>query len=485
VAAETLHEELGLLAHLTSDVHLRHGPDGRWIAVQETVREMLGYEPEALVGRRAIELVHPADRPRVERALRAALPVSDTLGLELRIVRLDGTVMRADVRFDAVRDRAGAITEHRVTLHDPKDRRRAEELSAQWELLFRTTRRGIAVTDPRTGVLAAVNPAYAAMHGGVVSDFVGLPLACVLAPASAARIGALAAQIDEQGFLSYESQHLRTDGTTFPAAVDVVAARGADGEQAYWLAWVEDLTDRRRAEEAAARFAEEMTRSNEDLDRFAAVVSHDLQSPLRVIAGCARLLERRVADRLDESERELIDHILGGTRRMSRLLDGVREYSRVREDGAAPRPVDTAEVVAEVMASLRAELDAAGATVRVGRLPTVAAHAVGLAQVLQNLIGNALKFRSAAPPEIAIWAEPGEGEWLFTVADNGIGIDPRHAGQVFEFGRRLHGDDEIPGTGIGLTVCKSVVERHGGRIWVAPRPGGGSRFQFALPAPAA
>jgi PAS domain S-box-containing protein len=482
VPLQTPHEEPALLTQLPADVRLHVGTDGRWTAASSAVEWMLGYQPEALVGRPAAELVDAPERVRAERAVRAALAVSDTLTLELPLVRLDGTVIRADVRFNRVRDSDGG---YRVTVRGAGDRRRSDALAPQFELLFKTTRRGIAVTDARTGLVVAVNPAYAAMHGGVVPDFTGRPLISLPAAGAADRVARLAAEIDETGFLSYESEHVRADGSTFPAAVEVVAVRDERGEQTFWLAWVKDVTERRRAEDAAARSVDEMARSNADLDRFAAVVSHDLQSPLRVIAGCARLLERSAGERLGEFERELLGHVVAGTNRMTRLLDGIREYSRAGGGSGALQIVDTRDAVDEALAALRGELDASGAIVRVGPMPMLAGHSAGLAQLFQNLIGNAVKFRSAAPPEIEIAAEPGEGEWVFTVADNGIGIDPRHAADVFEFGHRLHGEDEVPGTGIGLAVCKAVVERHGGRISVAPRPGGGSCFRFTLSAPAA
>ena len=191
-------------------------------------------------GLRAAELAgrcrarpRPSGRPaEVARALRSGLAVSDTLSLRLRLVRRDGSLLRADVRFDAVRDADGALAEHHVTIRDASDRRRSDELRAQWEVLFRVTRRGIAVTDPRTQVLVAVNPAYAAMHGGEVEDFVGLPVACVLAPGSAARLDGLGEEIDEHGFLSYDSEHVRTDGSVFPAAIEMMAARDEDGAAA-------------------------------------------------------------------------------------------------------------------------------------------------------------------------------------------------------------------------------------------------------------
>ena len=479
---QPFHQEPPLLASLTPDVHLRHGLDGRWLAVSASAEQVLGYQPEQLVGRPALELVHPADREQVDRALRAALQVSDTLSVRLRLVCRSGSVLRADVRFDAARGEDGAVTEHAVTIRDASERQSADALRAQWEVLFRVTRRGIAVCDPRTGVLAAVNPAYAAMHGGTVEDFVGLPLTCVLTPASAERIEALADQIDAAGFLAYESIHVRTDGSTFPAAIETMAARDEHGDQLYWLAWVEDLTERRRAEDDAARHAEELARSNAELDRFAGTVSHDLQSPMRVIAGCARVLERRAGDQLGPEERELVEHIVGGVHRMTALLDGIREWSRVRGDDAPMSAVDCGAVVDEVLSLLAADLEAAGATVQVGDLPVVRAHPAALMQLFQNLLANAVKFRGDAPPRIVVGARRIGADWEFAVTDNGIGIDPAYVGRVFDFGQRLHNDAEIPGTGIGLTVCKTVVERHGGHIWVEPAPDGGSRFVFTLPA---
>jgi PAS domain S-box-containing protein len=467
-------QELRLLAQLTPDVHLRLGRDGCWLAASPSAEQLLGYTADELVGRPAIELVHPSDRPDVDRVLRSALRVTDALSMRLRLVRRNGTLLRADVRIES-----GDVT--RVTVRDASGRA-ADELRAQWEVLFQVTRRGIAVSDPRAKVLVAVNPAYAAMHGGTVDEFVGLPLAEVIAPRSAVRLEALADDIDEAGFVAYESEHLRLDGSRFPAAVESMAARDEHGEQRYWLTWVEDLTERRRSERDAARHAEELARSNADLDRFAGVVSHDLQSPMRVIAGCARILERRAGESLSAEERELVEHIVGGVHRMTALLDGIREWSQARGESEPMRAVDCGAVVDGVLSSLAADLEAAEATVRVGELPVVTGHPAALAQLFQNLIANAVKFRGAAPPAIAIAAGDAGDGWEFTVADNGIGIEPEYAERVFEFGRRLHGDSDFPGTGIGLTVCKTVVERHGGRIWVEPATGGGSRFLFTLPA---
>ena len=468
---------------LTPDAQLRIGRDGTWLDATPAVAELLGYAPEELVGRPAADLIHPDDRDQVVATMTAGVQVSSRIVLEVRYVRRDGSVLDADARVDVERDAAGAPTGYTVTIRDAAYRRRSEDLQARWELLFRATSRGIAVTDPATGLLEAVNPAWAEMHGGTEADFVGLPVSVALSPASAERLPAMTAQLHPGEIITYESEHVRRDGSTFPAAVELMATLSGPMREPRWLTWIDDLTERRRAEEAAARHAADLARSNADLDRFAAVVTHDLQSPLRVIAGSARILERRASEHLTGDELELIALIGNGARRMAALVEGIRAYSGVRGHEQAEDALALGEVVDQVVADMRGDLDAAGATLAVGELPAVCGDRVGLAQLIQNLLGNALKFRGAAPPAIVVEAEPGPpGEWRVTVADNGIGIDPAYAERVFGFGERLHTQDDVDGTGIGLAVCKTVVERHGGRIWVEPAPGGGSAFRFTLPA---
>jgi PAS domain S-box-containing protein len=366
---------------LTPDAQLRIAADGTWLEATPAVAELLGYTPKELVGRRASELVHPDDRDEVVAAMRARLRVSSRVILEVRFLRRDGSVLDADARLDAERDAAGEPIGYTVTIRDASDRRRVEALRARWELLFRATSRGIAVTDPATGLLESVNPAWAAMHGGAEADFVGTRVASALTPGSAARLPALTATLHPGEMVAYESEHVRLDGTTFPAAVELMATLDGVEGTLRWLTWVDDLTERRRAEEAVARHAGDLARSNADLDRFAAVVTHDLQSPLRVIVGSARILERRAGAHLSHEERELIGLIANGARRMAALVDGVRAYSGVRGHETADEALPLRGVVDEVVAAMHGELEAAGARIAVGDLPTVCGDPVGLTQL--------------------------------------------------------------------------------------------------------
>jgi len=225
----------------------------------------------------------------------------------------------------------------------------------------------------------------------------------------------------------------------------------------------------------------ELQRSNEDLERFAYAASHDLSEPLRAVSGMVQLLARRYEGQLDEDADMYISRAVAASRRMQVLIDDLLVYSRVGHGEVAADAVDCKALVERVIADLRQPIEDACATVTVDGLPAVEGDATQLRQVFQNLISNALKFHGDAAPGIHVSAAPAGGEWRFAVTDNGIGIEQRYAERVFEVFKRLHGASSYPGTGMGLAICKRIVERHGGRIWVEPAQGGGSKLQFTLP----
>ena len=234
------------------------------------------------------------------------------------------------------------------------------------------------------------------------------------------------------------------------------------------------------------RLTQELSTANKDLQQFAYVASHDLQEPLRMVTSFVQLLAERYKGKLDKDADEFIGFAVDGATRMQALIEGLLDYSRVGTRGKEFAPTDSETALQQAEQNLKVAIEESGAEITHDPLPTVPGDDVQLTELLQNLIANAIKFhRADEPPRIHVSAEQQHGEWVFSVKDNGIGIESRHVDRLFKVFSRLHAPDEYPGTGIGLAVCKRIVERHGGRIWVESEPGKGSTFYFTIPAVAA
>lgn len=244
----------------------------------------------------------------------------------------------------------------------------------------------------------------------------------------------------------------------------------------------EDLSKTLVSKDKLEKTMEELARSNAELEHFAYIASHDLQEPLRMMKGFSQLLRRRYKGKLDSDADEFITYITDGATRMQRIIDDLLMYSRVGTRGKPFEPTDCKAILDQVLLNLQVVIQENKVAITHDPLPTVMADPSQMVQLFQNLLGNAIKFRGKEPPRIHISAKRKGNEWVFSVCDNGIGIDPQYAERIFMVFQRLHGKDEYPGTGIGLAICKKIVERHGGRIWVESELGKGSTFYFTLPA---
>ena len=268
------------------------------------------------------------------------------------------------------------------------------------------------------------------------------------------------------------------------------AVSDAAGVTRHLVSIQRDITERKQAEERLEAAMRELQRSNEELEQFAYVASHDLQQPLRMVASYVELLGQRYKGQLDEKADRYIAYASGGAVRMHELVNALLAFSRVGTRAAQPAPVSLDRVVAQAKENLGVAIETSGAVVEAGPLPVVFGDETLLVSLLQNLLDNAIKFRGKEPPRVRITAERDSPSaprsldpfgWLISVSDNGIGIEARHQERVFKLFQRLHTESEYPGTGLGLAICRKIVERHGGTIRVESEPGKGATFAFTLP----
>ena len=270
----------------------------------------------------------------------------------------------------------------------------------------------------------------------------------------------------------------RKDGSEM--AVDIALSPITIAEGNFVLSAVRDMTAWKQAEAQIQDYAKRLEQSNQSLKAFAFVASHDLQAPLRQIQTLSEMLEDHGRDRLDEQGTALVHQISDCADRLSALVKSLLAHARIDTKLPSFEAVDCSDLLARILADFETLIRESDAVVTHDRLPTVKADRHQLSQLLGNLIGNAVKYRGDQSPVVHIAAESHNGEWLFSVHDNGIGIDPRHFDKIFDMFARLHGDDRYAGTGVGLATCKRIAEHHGGRIWVESQPGQGSVFYFTI-----
>ena len=279
----------------------------------------------------------------------------------------------------------------------------------------------------------------------------------------------------------YETKRKTKDGRILNVSLTVSPVRDASGAIVGASKVARDITERKRQEQALREANAALSRSNADLEQFAYSASHDLQEPLRMVSTYSEMLKKKFGGKLGPSGDEYIGYILDGAWRMERLLKDLRSYTQSMIGQEPSEDMDAGASLDKAIANLQAAIKDSGASISRTTLPLVRMHEVQLQQLFQNLIGNSIRYRTNATPRIHIASERRGKEWLFSVQDNGIGIDPQYKERIFEIFRRLHTTAEYPGTGMGLAICQRIVERAGGRIWVESERGRGSTFFFTVP----
>ncbi len=332
------------------------------------------------------------------------------------------------------------------------------------------------------GLITSWNRGAEVLYGYAAEEALGRPISLLIPPGHDDEVPALLERVRRGELVEqWESARRRKDGGVVEVSLTISPIKDAAGAIVGASTIARDIGERKRAAAALARQAEELQRSNAELQQFAYVASHDLQEPLRMVASYVQVLARQYRGKLDADADEFIGYAVDGAKRMQQLINDLLAYSRVGTHAAEFAPTDCERILGYVLNDLQMAIRDAGAVVTHDPLPVVTGDEVQLTQLLQNLVSNAIKFHGPEPPRVHLSVQETAQEWVFTVRDNGVGIAPEQFERIFLIFQRLHPRGKYPGTGIGLAICKRIVERHGGRIWVASEPAKGSAFTFALP----
>jgi PAS domain S-box-containing protein len=332
------------------------------------------------------------------------------------------------------------------------------------------------------GIIVSWNSGAEALYGYSGKEAIGLSISLLSPRDQPKELPTVLEKIRRgETIPDYDTLRMRKDSTLVHVSLTAFPIKDSKGKIVGSSIIARDITDRKKFEESIKQHSEELEQSNRELDNFASIAAHDLGAPLRAVSGFAGLLQKRYKEKLDADADLYISYIVEGAERMNHLINDLLQYARVGTSLKPLVPVDVNVIIEKTLANLAFEIQESNAVITVDPLPAVSADSTQLIQLFQNLVGNAIKYRSNTP-RIHISAERKNGEWLFLVSDNGIGIDPRQFDRIFQLFQRLHAIDEYSGTGIGLATCKKIVERLGGRIWVESMPGEGSTFFFTLPA---
>ncbi|HEY3328138.1 MAG TPA: ATP-binding protein [Novimethylophilus sp.] len=345
---------------------------------------------------------------------------------------------------------------------------------------FESNIEAVFIADMKGKVLHA-NRTVIEICGFLPEELAGKPWQHLFADQQSEALAAIRQTVANGGRWQGEAWLCHKSGKEFPAWINVSSVKDDNDAVTHFIVEFSDITAFKRTQQELAERTEELAHSNRELEQFAYVASHDLQEPLRMVASYTQLLARRYKDKLDADANEFIHFAVDGATRMQALIIDLLTLSRVGTHGKPIELCESGVALDRAIANLRLAAEESGAVVTRDPMPKLTADISQLTQLFQNLIGNAIKFRGETSPVVHVGAEKRDGEWLLSVRDNGIGIAPEFFERIFVIFQRLHGKHEYPGTGIGLSVCKKIVERHGGKIWIESEPGKGTVFYFTLP----
>jgi PAS domain S-box-containing protein len=462
---------------------------GEIVLLNVRAEKEFGYSRDELVGQKVKNLIPEGFAERLisdgTRTAAEALAQQIGTGIELIGRRKDGTQFPIELMLSPLESAEGILVT--AAIRDISVRKDAEKHLARMEGRYRglleAAPDAMVVVNPG-GEIVLLNVQAEKQFGYSRDELVGQKVKNIIPEGFAERLVADALRSAEDALAQQigtgiELTARRKNGSNFPIELMLSPLESAEGILV--TAAIRDITTRKKAEANLLNKVEELNRSNEELGQFAYIASHDLQEPLRMVASYTQLLSRRYKGKLDADADEFIAFAVDGASRMQRLIQDLLAYSRVGTKGKDLLDTSGEEALQQALINLRGAIEEKGALVTHDPLPTVLADEVQLVQLFQNLVGNAIKYQRPGIPKVHISAaRNGGNKWTFSVKDNGLGIDPQYFEKIFGMFQRLHKREEFAGTGIGLAICKKIVERHNSSISVESQPGQGSTFRFAL-----
>ena len=463
-------------------------PSSRINFVNAKMTEMLGYSSKELLGTNAESLVdqddHELGLQKIENRKKGIQE-----SYEIKFIRKNGEILwcliSATPMYDYNGKHIGNMTMQTDITESKKANDALKESESRFHSVLDNSQDVIYRFNVQTGNYEYVSPSTENVFGYSPEELIALattnPLNTIH-PDDRIRFQEAIKKLEQNNKVEIEYRHLTKNGGYCWISNNMGLIRDNNGKPLYRDGNMRDITNRKRIEEQIETTMDELRRSNEELERFAYVSSHDLQEPLRMVKLYSQLLKRRYKDNIDSDADDFIEYIVEGANRMKQLIDDLLEYSRVNSQAKEFENVDLEKVLDNVLSNLSISIVEYNVTITHDPLPTVFADQNQMLQVFQNLITNAIKFHGQNPPKINISVQKDEKEFIFSLSDNGIGIDPKHQKQIFEVFKRLHHNrEEYPGSGIGLSITQKIINHHGGRIWVESEPGKGSTFYFTIP----
>ena len=488
--AEEQIKRLADIVDSSDDAIIGEDLNGIILSWNKGAEKIYGYSAKEMVGKSILNLAPDSERERTSKLLEKVKSGRKVAHYEAQRMKKDGIKIDILVTLSPIKNVDGDIKGISAIVRDITERKKAEKALLESEEKLNATIKSspdsIISADLNLNIISC-NQASVDMYGASSSEkLIGLNALELIYPKDRPTlIEATKIALSEQRSVTLELNSITLDGKeVFPVEISGNSIRDAEGNPVGFVAITKDITERKNAEKERETLIGELERSNQELQQFAYIASHDLQEPLRTISSFTQLLARRYKGQIDKDADEFIDFIVDGTNRMQAMIKDLLKYSRVQTRGEEFKPTDVQNALDKALFNLKVTIDENNAEITHDKLPIVTADEKQLIQLFQNLIGNAIKFKKPdEPPKIHILSRKDEEskEYILGVSDNGIGMDQQYAGRIFELFQRLHTRDEYKGTGIGLAVAKKIVERHGGRIWVESEQGVGSTFYFAIP----